>query len=457
MSTPTSSPANQRKAGDLDPSFGSGGTVDIMEPPRPPSRLYIDAVAPVPSDSGEQYIYVACTGRHMDQSYIVRMRGNGTLDAGFGNAGYVQIPLLEPLGTVAAISGFLFLESGNVIGHGRVWGGQGFYLPAAVCITPDGSLDTSFGDQGLAIYNPPLPEDLKPETELKQEPLPSRNRQQKHSSWTPATASTRADDKLLFLAAVVDGFYDHVASFALKITPSGALDNRFGKGGFVLIEDSTVSPARLLDARDYDIDFQGGIVVAGTVRTGNEQEGLVARYDARGVLDRGFGGTGIVRIVNPSGFSTHMRGVKTSEDGKVIALAAFFTAQSLYQHPAVIKLMPAGYLDPSFNNGEPATIDLSPAIFVASGIAIDDGRRIIVGGRSVEDHAPVGPSNACVSRLMPNGILDGSFGEKGTMILEEFHECRGEEVHSGVKAMGILMKPDDVSRVASDYVFRLLG
>lgn len=454
VTTPSPHPKN---AGDKDPSFGTNGIIGI---PEPLSFLDIASLAVEPTTDVEQKLYISCRDKQA-HNWIVRLLENGTIDESFGEAGYTSIPESQKSGSSFTVYEFIFLESGSMIAIGSVMTqihGQIFFAPAATCITSDGVIDTSFGDEGFVVFELPLPANRSSgqttgsESDFKQALSRNREYSQKSLGVSNGRARKVKSSELLFVGSIKDQWNEHIGSYIVKINPDGTLDKNFGQEGCVLIEDMSESTARRVDCGHYDVDRQGGIVVLGVNRImGEPTETVAFKYDANGVPDRGFGESGMVQIINPYGFSSEAHGVTALDDGRVIILASFFTAQFIYKVPAVMKLTPAGNPDPSFNNGEPATVDLTPLSYFAFDMTIDDGQRIVIVGRAVG----IGVNDsACASRIMPNGILDEEYGTHGTMMYKEHSEFLTAMTHSGIKVVGFLSR---FNQTQASYVFRLLG
>lgn len=457
----TTPSSNSKAAGDLDLSFGINGIAVIYPPPTPPIPLYVNHVCPDQTALIEQKIYVACSD--LDHVWIVRLLTDGAIDDSFGDKGYVLVPEDFTRSGLLNVSQFVFLESGNIVAYGNVFTSvQGMYgyLPAALCVTPAGLIDTSFGDEGFAIFELPLPMNqhtaqnaTSPEANFKQAMLVKRDTAKEANTVNPSNATPREDGNLLFLGSVQGEAWNHIASYVFKINPDGSFDAGFGKGGVVLIEDSTVSPARLAECQNFDFSNSGEFVVTwmhreeGAVTT----EGFVAKYDAQGLPDRVFGRMGVVPISsNPYGFATHMRGARFLDDDEIIVLVSFFTSTIVYQNPALMKLMPTGIPDPGFNNGEPVIIDLTSIGYMALGMVIDDEHRILIVGHLVGIDADDG---ACISRILPNGTPDEEFGLHGTVVNKDFKAFTMGEFQSGVNFVGTVVS---VSMPSPD-IMRLKG
>lgn len=462
QSTPQKPSTSPRRAGDFDPSFGVNGMTTINEP-NSLTDMYIGSVTPDPAVETHQKIYVTCENRSGTQLWLVCLLENGLIDENYGNAGYVLISDSSELGKpyFQGVTDIIFLPSGSIIIFGLVLfnvGGDQIRFPVATCVTVDGAIDTSFGNFGIMTYFLPLPTkktgDQKNVSEKDFKPALSRSKNKSpegNFSSAPNVISAQ-ESNLLVVKSIADGDYNHIASYILKIRPDGALDKNFGTEGLVLIEDDTTSPARLPDCGHYYIDRRGGVVVVGrNGRVGaGTTEGVVIKYDALGATDPAFNGSGVLPVSNPYGYSTQLRGVKALDDGKIIVLAAFFSAPFAYQNPAVLKLTLTGELDSDFNQGAPAIIDLDPFGFLTQGMTIDDGDRIIVCGQITGIDVP---SGACASRLLPDGKLDAEYGTNGTIMHEGLSEFAHGQIHSKVKVVGSLRDASE----GTAYVVRLLG
>jgi len=411
------------RTGSLDPDFGINGAV-VLKGPSGAEDSFITGMASNLTSDTDQRIYV---GTSDPEPYITRLLPNGEIDESFGSAGYLTLPQGNPatFDTLRGIHTFIPMTSGKIIGWGQLTTtrAQAFNVPAAVCFTADGVLDTTFGTNGLATYKQLIPKtalanDLNSPSKTESRGAPSLNIET-HGEAGRLTAFRpikQAGDKLLLCDSVsypVSPY--HIASYLIRINADGSLDTDFGQGGFILIKDPDYST--LSECGHFDTDRGGGIVVTGThYRTENPL--FIARYDSEGHVDRSFGENGVVHINNPNGYAVQDRGVIAMDDGKIILTAAFFVAETISQHAVLIKLLPTGDRDPGFNNGEPTLVDLTPeGYFVAHTATLDDGQRIVIGGRRYGEGL-----RACISRVQPNGALDTGFGSNGTAVLGRFQE-----------------------------------
>ena len=252
--------------GSIDSTFGSGGTVKVSV--GGVSGAYAVAVQP------DGRIVVAGRGA-ADEFGLARLNPDGSLDSGFGTGGTVTTTI-GSLGIVYAIA---LQPDGRIVAGGF----PGFTLAR---YDPNGSLDATFGTQGIA------------------------------------TTASGAEEGARALALQSDGKIvvagdDHERGFTLaRYTPSGALDPTFGSGGV-----ASTALGWFSRARGVAVQPDGRISAAGEATVGAIQAFAVARYDADGTPDAGFGDDGVV-VSDLSTYPTIVYGsaasVALQSDGKIV-------------------------------------------------------------------------------------------------------------------------------------------
>ncbi|MFZ1688132.1 MAG: delta-60 repeat domain-containing protein [Flavobacteriales bacterium] len=173
-------------------------------------------------------------------------------------------------------------------------------------------------------------------------------------------------------------------------------DPTFGTGGLV---DIPLGP-------DYDgatavaLQTDGRIVVAGSINVGAQAwDFLVARYNADGTLDPGFG-TG--------GFTTYnvtqqdrARGVAIQADGKIVVVGTSTSGQA---DKVIMRFTPDGILDPTFSGGA-IIIDDSFASDQLNAVAVQPDQKIVAVGQGFN-----GSKNTFyIARFNTDGTFDASF------------------------------------------------
>lgn len=200
---------------------------------------------------------------------------------------------------------------------------------------------------------------------------------------------------------------------AVRLTEGGALDPTFGEGGVASLHLGQESEAQAIAADPF-----GRVVLAGTVRNPGGSAMAVARYGADGQPDPAFAGSGYETLgfPGPSGaeVATDLvldqlgRLVLSGTDrleGSELALAA--------------RLLPDGALDSSF--GGIGRVFLSTGgVSLGNGIAVDGSGRVLTTGGIRVPRNNASPWEAFLARLGPEGAIDGTFGAEGVVRVSPF-------------------------------------
>jgi uncharacterized delta-60 repeat protein len=186
------------------------------------------------------------------------------------------------------------------------------------------------------------------------------------------------------------------------VAAPGDLDTTFGTGGQVTTSFSTGIDEGYSVAQQGD----GKIVVAGYTETSTGYAFAVARYQADGSLDRGFGGTGkVVTHVGPD--QSVGNAVAVQADGKIVV--AGYSQTGATQNFAVVRYTSTGELDPTFNGTGMAITPLGVGSSSALAVTVQADGKIVATGFSSG-----GPSfGIVVVRYTSTGALDTTFDADG--------------------------------------------
>jgi len=195
----------------------------------------------------------------------------------------------------------------------------------------------------------------------------------------------------------------------LRYTATGILDNTFGNGGIVWVD--TVSAQAYGMAQQSD----GKIVLAGWVTPAN-RDFCVMRFNSDGSPDLGFGTNG--KVITPIGTENdEARKVAIQSDGKIV-VTGYTTNAAHNTDFAVVRYTSSGSLDGSFGSGGIVKTDINN-FDLAEGIAIDKTTgAITIAGTSNEDaqdpnYSNTGSGDFTVVRYTAGGLLDATFGVGG--------------------------------------------
>lgn len=169
----------------------------------------------------------------------------------------------------------------------------------------------------------------------------------------------------------------------------------FGNGGVLDLGSLFVEEAFGFEGPAVQPD--GKIVIAGTIRAGDESEICVLRIDTSGVLDPEFGEQGIVSFDLGTGLH-RAREVFVLPDGVILVLGV--TDLTGDSSSFIARFLADGTPDPEFGNEGVIVDNLVPGStdFFVRG-AVQQDRKLLLGS-----------DVARVYRLLPDGTRDSSFG-----------------------------------------------
>ena len=403
--------ASAANPGDLDPSFGNGGTADY-----PNDATVLRDVAPYPDPLGSQGFVAA--GYRGSDPVLIRLDANGNVDHSFGSGGVFD----TRLGNVTQQR----FEAVGVDPRGRILvagstieGVHDFFVAR---FTSGGALDPSYGTGGFRKLPQVSSDSTSRAWDLAVTPgedviVVGDNRFRTQSGvFYAARAAMLSDagnvmwDRLLRLTTDPDvlGGQREIA-YAVAQQPDGRIvvagDHGVGTGsefgvarlnlngttdrGFAQSggRSFAVGPtAANPQARAVAIDSSGRIVLGGSFGV-NEEGGwnLLARLTSAGQLDSGFDGDGLVEDSDGAG-GQGVRDLATDAQGRIVA-AGYVNHFSSSKDVGVTRYLPSGAFDPSFGvNGkvnvtDPGGRSLS-GVADAWGLALQGSRIVVVGHRS---------------------------------------------------------------------------
>jgi uncharacterized delta-60 repeat protein len=375
----------QAAAGDLDPTFGNGGRVrtDIMR-----STDLANAIA-IQADG--KAVVVGQAYKHNDFSdedfVITRYNTDGTLDSSFGSGGKVRTNFP---GLAAVPSAVVVQPDGRIVVAGGAFPLFTFLGDfRLVRYNPNGSRDTSFGDDGIVATTFP-------------------------GDGSYAFAVTLQPDGKIVAAGTdfVDFNPGEMSDtdFALaRYNPDGSLDATFGNGGTVTTDFATNED----DAFSVLIQPDGKIVAVGSANTGaNFYDFAGARYLGNGALDTDFGAGGrIATDFGARGFD-RAHAAALQSNGSIVAAGFAISIDGGRQNFGLARYTSNGVLDTSFSGDGLTQIDFGSCCQSAYAVLLQaDGKIVTVGYPNSESS----DSDFLHARLMPAGALDTTFGVGGTV------------------------------------------
>jgi uncharacterized delta-60 repeat protein len=429
-SGPTTTAAPEAELTGLDGSFGTDGVLAT-----PLSATGHDRFITVAEGPDGKIYASGFTSEGTDRMFAVaRFDGDGALDDSFGSGGIAAVNV-QVGGTDAEVArGLIVEDDGKVVLSGPVEqeaDAEDDQDVAVVRLEPDGSLDASFGDGGVARIDLGAGKADGGDGFATDNAwgITAREGGYAVSAVTANQATDRTDTDFAIVGitpegqvdagfgtdgvviADVDGSrdsarnihtlddgsimatgYSHGADeivfpVLIKLSADGTLDSTFGDGGIVHQEVL----AAVTESYQFVPQDDGFILVGyGTDDPARPVDMIVYRFTADGELDADFGEGG-VRSIDLGGQSDRGRNVTILPDGSILVVGSGSTVAD--QSDALVVLLdPAGALVDSFGDAGLELVDLGGPADAFFGVTVaSDGRAVYLAG--FNGAAPDGPAN----------------------------------------------------------------
>jgi uncharacterized delta-60 repeat protein len=358
--------------GSLDPSFGQEprpgvAITNIAQDPDFPDQAHAVAV------QTDGKIIAAGTAIVIGQSNnfaLVRYNGDGSIDTSFGVDGIVLTDFGHGANRPDQANAVVVQPDGKIVAAGESRNAGDIAVFGLARYNTDGSLDTSFGIDGLV--------------------------QTEFAGFTAAAyaLALQPDGKIVAAGTMMDGMGNGLFALA-RYNTDGSPDADFGVGG----EVTTAFTGDASAAYALALQPDGKIVVAGTndwTGTGNF---ALARYDTDGSLDTDFGVEGKI-ITSVSENFSEAYGLVVQSDGKIVAVGIADLDFALARYNA------DGSLDTDFGIGGLVTTDFDGGVDVAYAAALLPDGKILAAGSAGGD----GGDDFALAKYNTDGSLDEDFG-----------------------------------------------
>ena len=359
-------------AGDLDPSFGTGGKVS--------TSFGFDAIGRSAAIQSDGKIVVA--GDNNSTFILARYNNDGSLE------GVVTTDFGTSQGYAIGVA---VQTDGKAVVAGTIYNGTNYDF-AVARYNSDGSLDTSFDGDGKLTTDFSGLDDV-------------------------ATGLVLQPNGRIIVVGYADSVGDAFGNnrdFALvRYNSNGSLDTTFDGDGKL----TTDFPALGVFGEEFGyaiaLQSDGKIVVAGiTINiTRDDYDFALARYNTSGTLDTSFDDNGRVSTDFIAAADT-ATSVVIQPDGKIVV--AGYTDALGTKDFALVRYNKNGSLDTSFNFDGRATTGFGTADDVSASMALQSDGKIVVVGHS--DY--FGDQDFEVIRYNTDGSLDTSFSENGGVLMD---------------------------------------
>ncbi|MDB5172650.1 MAG: hypothetical protein JWN51_1423, partial [Phycisphaerales bacterium] len=290
-----------------------------------------------------------------------------SLDGAFGNNGLIVTPL-----TATSNSGVAIQSDGKILLAGADASGTSYLTR----LNPDGSVDPSFGNHGVAQVATGL----------------------ESAGILPEFVLIQPDGKIVvgITGGISGPSIIPVGGTLHRFNADGSPDTNFGKDGQVAAMSGQIEAVAL--------GPDGAIIVGGeNLVTSNSTQIVVARVKADGSIDSGFGQNGLAAI--PSG--TKIEDVLVTPDDKILVGGFNYsgTPNTLLTN-FVYRFNVDGTADTNFDASGIATTTSGTDMYIEDMTVLPDGSLLILKFNT---------GVVALTRCNYDGSLDTSFGNGGTI------------------------------------------
>jgi len=200
------------------------------------------------------------------------------------------------------------------------------------------------------------------------------------------------------------------------LAADGDLDPSFGTGGIAyitpdLVDAQELQPYKAIVLPDGKILFGGSLDAPTTVPFEQTYRGMLARFNADGTVDTGFGNSSIPGIVAlPQLVSDHrmenIESIARLDDGSIIAVG--ISQVTSQEKGFLVKMDENGVIDTTFAGGSGY---LLLPLYYPHAVGIDSQGRIVVAGESINTSTFVYTGE--VMRFAADGTPDTTYGDSG--------------------------------------------
>ncbi len=362
---------SRAQPGTLDPTFGENGIVNVL-------GSASDFRGMAMQNDGKIILGGGAIIGDSTLFALTRLNADGSIDDSFGENGTA----LTKFGKYPYITAVAIQPDGKIVAVGQT----GILLDIAmVRYFPDGTVDSSFGINGIVTLN--------------------------LENYDYATdVAIQPDGKIIVAGVTLESDEGGDQKLLLvRYMPDGSLDQSFGEGGIVqtYFQHQTVEISRLA------LQDDGKIVLAGNFFA--VEYFLAFRYNTDGSVDKSFGKNGIASISVPYKYIVYeVNDIAVQPDGKLV-LAGTCSPDGVKgnSHMSAVRFKSDGSVDNSFGEGGLVITDFTENNTEGKALLIDSSDNIVlIGGYGTSFNL----SDFALARLQQDGSPDPDFGENGFVV-----------------------------------------
>jgi uncharacterized delta-60 repeat protein len=384
-----------QQPGQLDSDFGVDGVV-IEEVTT--ANDQIDKLLVLDDDK------LLCLGRiqygiQIGEIFLTRALPSGDIDETFGEDGMLFI---DPTSGIDVGSDMLQLNDGKVLVTGHA-SPPGDLSPLFVMVNPTGTLDSSFGDNGIIVLDLPQMAIVQKVKQLPNDKLLCAGQYQNDIvvfrllqdgtldqtfgngglviidagfDYYTCTDMVLGSGSDFFVCGSVGMSVTEGNVFICKLGQDGSFATDFNDNGWLELD---IDPAYLINqAGRMSWTSENKLLVSGLLYDSNSGESFLTRIESDGSIDMGFGVNGFFRFDNGSGFD-FVFSLLEQPDGKIL-LGGRTSGDGTVFDSFVLRTSADGMLDPMFGNNGLVVSDLSFGDDVFRHMALQSDGKLVVGG-----------------------------------------------------------------------------
>ena len=388
-------------AGMLDSTFNGTGRIQS-------SNIFQDIYNDVRIQSDQK---IVASGVSLNSSYtgcvvVDRWNTDGSADTSFGTNGRVQLFI----GNDSYAYDSYIRNDGKIIVAGIAYGHIGGFGVVLLQLNPNGSLDSTFGLNGVTIVDLTINDDFASamavqsdgkilisgtytDTIYRNVPMVMRFTEQGQIDSTfgingrAEIAVTGTDNELTSISVMGDGrivaagHYETAFTFfdvlLIRLLPNGDLDSTFGTDG-VVIQSLT---AGVEESFGMQLAANGKIVITGeTTLPDFSFDVLLMQFDSTGALDAGFGNNGAVTFNN--GVNDIGLDLEIQSDNKILVCGTSGGSWFDDRDFLLMRYNQDGTPDYTFGDSGVVYTQIDSSFDEANAMALQEDGKIVLAGKA---------------------------------------------------------------------------
>ena len=313
-------------------------------------------------------------GTESNDIVLTKFYIDGTVDTTFGDEGRARSGFMGDNDSGYSID---VDAIGRLVVAGRVHNGTD-YDATVMRFNADGTLDDGFAVSGAYIYS--------------------------------SAGSDRFDAIIVQSdGKIIAAGQNNTDALVVRLNTDGSLDNAFDTDGIVTFDLESGGTSEQIDAIGLQSD--GKVIVAGERQGPTYREGFVTRLSTTGSLDTSFGGTGTVSTTFAlTGDIKEITDVLVQADGKIVIAGA----EHNWWHWGLTRFNANGTLDTSFNSTGHIVESFGGNWGSIGGIEQQSDGKLVVAGYISFLHK--GQSDWVITRYNLDGSVDSTYGDSGVTL-----------------------------------------